>query len=794
MKKNFIALMIGVAVAQYTVAQTNTFPASGNVGIGILTPATTLQVIGTSRFGSAGNYAQVNNNGILSFTGSGSYYVGQNKYAFQFGPNPAYGLFFNSTLSQYEFKDGNARPIFSVHADLGDGTFFGGVKLGNSASLVAGNMRWSGSDFEGYNGSGWQSLTGKNSWSLTGNAGTNPANNFIGTTDFQPLIFKVNNNKAGLLDPSSSTVSFGVDALGANTTGVGGTAIGDGALRLNTSGQINTAVGAASLASNTTGSNNTALGYISLYANTTGSNNTALGRNALYENTQGSANIAIGVFALRYNTKNSNLVAIGDSALYNNGTGAINIIDGSRNVAVGSKALYGNGSGTGNTAIGYLTCRTGTASNFNTAVGDQALTVNTANSNTAIGSYSMLANVTGDGNSAVGSHSLGANVSGINNVAVGNEALNNNISGSVNTAVGRNALYSSTASAGTAIGGLALYNNTSGGSNTAVGYSALYGTTTGGSNTAVGYLALGNNVTGSNLTALGFDAGVSAANNNLTNATAIGYAARVDASNKVRVGNTSVTSIGGQVGWTNFSDERVKKDIKENVPGLKFIKALRAVTYHYDVAKENEMLGAKEANTATGKADLEKIAFTGFLAQEVDAAAKKIGYDFSGVDKTGDIMGIRYAEFVVPLVKAVQELSKLNDDKDEAIKTQGQQIADLQQQMNELKQLLKSKQQATGTSMQNVTLTGTESAQLGQNTPNPFNNTTAINYVLPAAYSVAKIIVTDKNGRTVKEINISGTGKGRITLDASALAGGTYQYTMYVNNKAIDSKQMILVK
>jgi len=27
-------------------------------------------------------------------------------------------------------------------------------------------------------------------WSLSGNAGTNPANNFLGTSDAQPLVFK----------------------------------------------------------------------------------------------------------------------------------------------------------------------------------------------------------------------------------------------------------------------------------------------------------------------------------------------------------------------------------------------------------------------------------------------------------------------------------------------------------------------------------------------------------------------------------------------------------------------------
>lgn len=39
----------------------------------------------------------------------------------------------------------------------------------------------------------------------------------------------------------------------------------------------------------------------------------------------------------------------------------------------------------------------------------------------------------------------------------------------------------------------------------------------------------------------------------------------------------------------------------------------------------------------------------------------------SGVDAAKNnksLYGLRYAEFVVPLLKAMQELSKMNDDKD----------------------------------------------------------------------------------------------------------------------------------
>jgi hypothetical protein len=55
--------------------------------------------------------------------------------------------------------------------------------------------------------------------------------------------------------------------------------------------------------------------------------------------------------------------------------------------------------------------------------------------------------------------------------------------------------------------------------------------------------------------------------------------------------------------------------------------------------------------------------YSGFIAQEVESAAISLGYDFSGVDSPetpNGFYGLRYAEFTVPLVKAVQELSAQN--------------------------------------------------------------------------------------------------------------------------------------
>lgn len=57
-----------------------------------------------------------------------------------------------------------------------------------------------GGNGEGYyywNGTEWKKLTTDgNNWNITGNSGTDPSINFIGTTDFNDLVFKANNNES----------------------------------------------------------------------------------------------------------------------------------------------------------------------------------------------------------------------------------------------------------------------------------------------------------------------------------------------------------------------------------------------------------------------------------------------------------------------------------------------------------------------------------------------------------------------------------------------------------------------
>ena len=119
-----------------------------------------------------------------------------------------------------------------------------------------------------------------------------------------------------------------------------------------------------------------------------------------------------------------------------------------------------------------------------------------------------------------------------------------------------------------------------------------------------------------------------------------------------------------------------------------FITKLRPVSYNYNLAKEAELLGLIDTSNWTGKYDIEKIRFSGFIAQEVDSAANSIGYSFSGVDKQGEIVGLRYQEFVVPLVKSVQELYLESKSKDEEIIKLQEQNANQELRIRALEQKL----------------------------------------------------------------------------------------------------------
>jgi hypothetical protein len=235
----------------------------------------------------------------------------------------------------------------------------------------------------------------KNDWHIGGNANIIDSLHFLGTTNAAPLIFKVNNVRAGYLSSSPNpSASFGYEALlnnnynNTNATGINNNAFGRAALKNNTDGRQNVAIGSFAMEDNTTGFSNTAIGHLALRRGTTARNNTAVGNQALRDNTGSAQNTAIGDGALlRYLGTDSlgRNTAVGVSA-------GLLLVSGVENTGVGAWALQGNSAGT----------YTGS---FNTAVGSRALIAlqTGASGNIAIGERVGSNITTGSNNILIGS-------------------------------------------------------------------------------------------------------------------------------------------------------------------------------------------------------------------------------------------------------------------------------------------------------------------------------------------------------------------------------------------------------
>ena len=532
-----------------------------------------------------------------------------------------------------------------------------------------------------------------------------------------------------------------------------------------TSGKYNTALGHYALYKDTSGSYNTASGAYALYKNSTGTDNTAMGYQALDSNLTGRYNSAYGSQALLHNTKGFNNTAGGAFALTSNTTG-------NSNTASGAYALFYNTTGNANTGSGYHAL-------YNNTIGIQ---------NTATGYHALNANTTGNNNTASGTEALYINTTGTNNTATGIGALYANTEGSENTASGAYTLnYNTTGTYNTGSGNYALHNNTTGYDNTAYGANALYNTTVSNHNTAIGYSAGRNYNNGWYNVFVGSTADVSGPG--YTNVIVIGQDAQGTASNQVTIGSALTNSYRAYQNWTNISDGRYKKNIKEDVPGLAFINKLRPITYTLDASgldaflnkgrsKQNEQ--SPEGKAVMDKAFKEKEAVvqTGFVAQDVEKVAHALNYDFSGVDapkNANDVYGLRYSDFVVPLVKAVQEL----DSENTALKTQ---LANVYERLNKL--------ETAQNGNNNLTF---NSASLDQNTPNPVSGSTTIRYHLPENITSAVLNITNAKGQLVKTMPLT-SSSNQINVNTVALASGTYNYTLYIDNRQIASKRMVITK
>ena len=268
----------------------------------------------------------------------------------------------------------------------------------------------------------------------------------------------------------------------------------------------------------------------------------------------------------------------------------------------GSDMTSGGGN---NTAIGNNTLNDVTTQDNCTAVGSNALKVNTAFNSTA-----------------VGAGALTANTSGSQNTALGYNALNAIITASDCTAVGYSTLLLCTGAQNTAVGTFTGDAITTGTANTLIGYNVDTGSATSDSR-----IVIGTNIVGT-----------------ADDQVSIG-----------KSGNIVSNDFGTDAVWTRASDIHRKTDVETSELGLAFINDLRPVTYRWKPANELPKEWGVDPKT---KMDTDTV-MTSLIAQEVEAALEKadIGVRFPGWKQTDQGQTIAAEAYIFPLINAIKELT-----------------------------------------------------------------------------------------------------------------------------------------
>lgn len=206
---------------------------------------------------------------------------------------------------------------------------------------------------------------------------------------------------------------------------------------------------------------------------------------------------------------------------------------------------------------------------------------------------------------------------------------------------------------------------------------------------------------------------------------------------------------------SEYSDSSAKEQITPlKGSGLDKVLKLNGVSYQWK--------NKDKQKSAKNKKEI------GFIAQEVEKVIPEVVYTIDSTDQKL----LSYTHIIPYLTEAIKELN----DK----------IVLLE------KELSNSENRKSGNLMSNSGNIICSEAQLFQNAPNPFNESSVIKYVTPSACQNATINIFNMQGVPIKNIQLSVKGNGEIIINSNELNAGMYIYVLIVDGKIIDSKNMIL--
>lgn len=220
-------------------------------------------------------------------------------------------------------------------------------------------------------------------------------------------------------------------------------------------------------------------------------------------------------------------------------------------------------------------------------------------------------------------------------------------------------------------------------------------------------------------------------------------------------------SVFYKYGWLT-SDKKLKEDIKTIEKPLEKLLALRGVTYKYkEEAAHPETYGVPRTSM-------------GVIAQEVEQVLPEAVRDFEGTK------AVAYQNLISLCIEAIKEqnaqITKFQSDLDNCCSSSQNRIITPPQNAEENPEGI------------------TTGSYIKQNSPNPFNKETVIEYFVAEKNTTSSLLVFDMNGKLLKTYKLTGTGKGSLTISGNEFAPGMYYYSLIVNAKEVGTKKMILTE
>ena len=213
------------------------------------------------------------------------------------------------------------------------------------------------------------------------------------------------------------------------------------------------------------------------------------------------------------------------------------------------------------------------------------------------------------------------------------------------------------------------------------------------------------------------------------------------------------------------SDLRQKENIRDLDNALKIVLDLHPIKYDLkkEIAYDESLIEDPVEVEKLEKKRKDKLGFIGQEMINILPTAVEVG------DSTGTY-SIEYTRIIPVLIGAIQEQHQMILDLEDKIKDKDEKSAE------------------------EIVVEEDIANSLKQNNPNPFSENTYIEYSVKEDAMNAVLYIYDMNGTQLKSIPIHLKGNGVITINGGELQAGMYMYTLIVDERVIDTRQMILTK